>query len=86
MTSVMNTSKPARFCPPLTMPNSAACLIEFVVSPPAFARPMILALTPALQQDELKSCVLSGARPSEDLAAVLQDDGSVSRSSAWPNA
>jgi len=35
---------PARLCPPLTMPNSAACLIALVVSPPALARPMIFAL------------------------------------------
>src|SRR5450756_2794863 len=44
LTSLANTSKPANFCPPLTMPNSAPCLIELMVSPPAFARPMILAL------------------------------------------
>src|ERR1700687_3953829 len=42
-TSLANTSRPARLCPPLTMPNSAACLIELMVSPPALASPMILA-------------------------------------------
>jgi len=36
--------QPARLWPPLTMPNSAACLIELIVSPPALARPMICAL------------------------------------------
>src|SRR5216683_3111547 len=42
-TSLANTSRPANFCPPLTMPNSAPCLIELMVSPPALARPMIFA-------------------------------------------
>src|ERR1035437_1920805 len=44
LTSLANTSKPAHFCPPLTMPNSAPCLIELMVSPPGSARRMSLAL------------------------------------------
>src|SRR5215470_15654524 len=42
-TSLENTSRPASFCPPFTMPNSAACLIELMVSPPALASPITLA-------------------------------------------
>src|SRR5215470_17423470 len=42
-TSLANTSNPASFCPALTMPNSADCLIELIVSPPALARPTTLA-------------------------------------------
>src|SRR6516162_9467756 len=38
-----NTSSPASFCPPATMPNSPACLIELMVSPPALAKPMTFA-------------------------------------------
>src|SRR2546423_12444220 len=57
----MNISMPASFCPPATMPNSAACLIEFVVSPPALASPMILALELcACSRKEEKSALLSG--------------------------
>ena len=45
------------------MPNSAACLIEFVVSPPALARPMIFAFDDcACSRNELKSWLLSGTR------------------------
>src|SRR6201990_818103 len=40
--SLANTKRPAIFWPPLTMPNSAACLIELMVSPPALARPITL--------------------------------------------
>src|ERR1700741_2442508 len=43
LTSLANTRRPANFCPPLTMPNSAPALIELMVSPPALARPTILA-------------------------------------------
>jgi len=39
----MNITIAARFCPPATMPNSPACLIALMVSPPPFASPMILA-------------------------------------------
>src|ERR1700730_5467347 len=55
-----HTKSPASFCPPLTMPNSAACLIELTVSPPALARPMICALDPcACNRKEEKSEVVS---------------------------
>ena len=40
--SVMNQQAGQRL-PPGVMPNSAACLIELMVSPPALARPMICA-------------------------------------------
>src|ERR1700733_1828675 len=42
--SLMNTRSPAKCWPPAVMPNSAPCLMELTVSPPAFANPMILAL------------------------------------------
>src|ERR1043166_3363022 len=62
-TSLANTSRPANFCPPLTMPNSAPCLIELMVSPPALASPMILALDAcACSKNDEKSLVLSGWR------------------------
>jgi hypothetical protein len=41
--SLMKISRPASFWPPSTMPNSDACLIELMVSPPALASPMIFA-------------------------------------------
>jgi hypothetical protein len=45
------------------MPNSAACLIEFDVSRPAFARPITLALELcAWRMKEEKSEVLKGWR------------------------
>src|ERR1700716_127258 len=60
-TSLANTSRPARFCPPLAMPNSAACLIELMVSPPALASPITLALEAcACSRNDEKSLVLSG--------------------------
>src|SRR6201747_139816 len=61
LTSLANTSKPAIFCPPLTMPNSAACLIELMVSPPALASPITLALEAcACSRNDAKSEVPSG--------------------------
>src|SRR6187455_3679685 len=63
LTSEANTRRPASDWPPLTMPNSAACLIELMVSPPALARPTILALDDcACSRNDEKSCVLSGWR------------------------
>src|SRR5471032_2281656 len=63
LTSLANTSRPASFCPPLTMPNSDACLIELIVSPPALARPMTFALDVCdCSRNEEKSLVLIGAR------------------------
>src|SRR5713226_744528 len=60
--SLANTRRPARLCPPLTMPNSAACLIELMVSPPALARPMTCALEDwACSRNDEKSLVLIGA-------------------------
>src|SRR5438034_1932464 len=60
-TSLANTSRPANFCPPLTMPNSAPCLIELMVSPPALASPMILAFEDcACSRNDEKSLVLIG--------------------------
>src|SRR5215813_1466648 len=62
-TSLANTRRPARLWPPLTMPNSAACLIELMVSPPALARPMTLAFDDcACSRNDEKSLVLSGWR------------------------
>src|ERR1700704_5106002 len=63
LTSLANTSKPASFWPPLTIPNSEACLIELIVSPPALARPMTLAFDAwACSRNDEKSDVLSGWR------------------------
>src|SRR6476646_11436151 len=60
-TSLANTSSPANFCPPLTMPNSAPCLIELMVSPPALARPMTFAFEDcACSRNDEKSLVLIG--------------------------
>src|SRR5215475_2203414 len=60
-TSLANTSRPANFCPPLAMPNSAPCLIELTVSPPALARPMTLALEDcACSKNDERSLVLIG--------------------------
>src|SRR5436190_15787751 len=60
-TSLANTRRPANFCPPLVMPNSAPCLMELIVSPPALARPITLAFDAcACSRNEEKSLVLSG--------------------------
>src|SRR5919112_5029300 len=60
-TSLANTRSPARLWPPLVMPNSAAALIELIVSPPALARPITLALELcACSRNDEKSLVFSG--------------------------
>src|SRR5207302_1076964 len=62
-TSLMNTKRPAKFWPPLTMPNSAPCLIELMVSPPALASPMTFAFEDcACRRNDEKSLVLIGWR------------------------
>ena len=72
--SEMKTSMPARFWPPLTMPNSDACLIELMVSPPALARPMIFAFDACAcsRNDEKSEPWERMAHLAEHLAAVLQ--------------
>ncbi len=64
--------RPAKLCPPLTMPNSAPCLIELMVSPPALARPMTLAFDDcACSRNEEKSVgVERDADLAEHLAAI----------------
>ena len=59
------------------MPNSAACLIELVVSPPALASPMIFALDDcACSRKEEKTELLSGClTPPSTLPAIGGDDG-----------
>src|SRR3954469_3587959 len=83
-TSLANTSRPARLWPPETMPNSAACLIELVVSPPALARPMTLALDAcACSRNDEKSAGLIGAlTPPSTLPPLAVTTADVSRSSA----
>src|SRR5215471_15277857 len=88
LTSLANTRSPANFCPPRTIPNSAPCLIELIVSPPALARPMILAFDDcACSRNEEKSLVLSGTLtlPST-LPPLASTAAAVSRSSACPKA
>ncbi len=70
------------------MPNSAPCLIAFVVSPPAFASPMIFAFDDcACRRNDEKSEVFSGWRTlPTTLPPAFSTTASVSRSSAWPNA
>ncbi len=72
----MKTSRPARFWPAATMPNSAACLMALVVSAPALARPMILAFDAcACSRNEEKVLGREGmAHLAHHLAAVLHDD------------
>ena len=72
----MNSSSAASFWPPLTMPNSAACLIELVVSPPALARPMILAFEACAcsRNDEKSDGVQRMLDAADHLAAVGRDD------------
>src|SRR5215472_6809871 len=61
LTSLANTSRPANLCPPLTMPNSAPCLIELIVSPPALASPMTFAFDDcACSKNDERSLVLIG--------------------------
>jgi hypothetical protein len=79
--------KLASFWPLGTMPNSAACLIELIVSPPALARPMILAFDIwAWRRSDEKSGVLSGCLASPSTLPPLCSTTLVmSRSSAAPN-
>src|SRR3569833_2446637 len=63
LTSLANTSRPASFCPPLTLPNSAACLLELIVSPPALASPITFAVDDcSCSKNDEKSAVFSGGR------------------------
>src|SRR5919206_2534883 len=58
-TSLAKTRRPASFWPPLAMPNSEACLIELMVSPPALDRPITLAFDAcACSRNDEKSDVL----------------------------
>ena len=87
-TSVMKASSAARFWPPLTMPNSDACLIELMVSLPALASPMILARDAcACSRNDEKSVPGKGWRtwPST-LPPFFTTTAAVSRSSASPKA
>src|SRR3546814_19241322 len=62
-TSVEKISRPASFWPAATMPNSDACLIELMVSPPALARPITFAPEAcARSRNEDHSLVPSGCR------------------------
>src|SRR6516164_1047462 len=74
--SLMKISRPASFWPPSTMPNSDACLIELMVSPPALASPMIFAFEAfALQQERRE--IGAGewvAHFTKHLAAALHHD------------
>src|SRR5258707_4512048 len=78
----------ASFWPPATMPNSAACLIALVVSPPALASPITFAFEDcACSRNDEKSEVLSGClTPPSTLPPLAVTVAAVSRSSAWPNA
>src|SRR6516225_5280525 len=82
--SLMKISRPASFWPPSTMPNSDACLIELMVSPPALASPMIFAFEAfACSRNDEKSVPGNGWRtlPST-LPPLFTTTASVSRSSA----
>src|SRR3546814_5702355 len=75
--SVTKTSSPASFCPACTIPNSAACLIELIVTVPALAKPMTWEPDPcAWSRKEEKSDVLIGTRTaprrSEEHTSALQ--------------
>ena len=67
--------KAARLWPLLMMPNSAACLIALVVSPPALARPIISLSTicACSRNDEKSLPVERMTHLAEHLAAVLLD-------------
>ena len=71
-TSLMKTSRPAKCWPPAVMPNSAPCLIELSVSPPALASPMIFAFEScACSRKEEKSLVVERrADAAQHLAAI----------------
>jgi hypothetical protein len=84
----MKTRKPASFWPPETMPNSAAALIELMVSPPALARPMMLALEAwACSRKDEKSEVFRGwSTAPTTVPPLASTTDRVSRSSALPKA
>jgi len=78
---------PASFCPPATMPNSAACLIALWCRRRHWQGPMIFAFELcACSRNEEKSALLSGADPAEPLPPLAVTTAAVSRSSAWPKA
>ena len=70
------------------MPNSPACLIELIVSPPALARPMTLALEAcACSRKDEKSVPGKGVRTAPTtLPPFLVTIAEVSRYSEWPKA
>src|SRR5271154_5572689 len=70
-TSLISIRRPANFWPPFVMPNSAPCLIELMVSPPALARPMIL---PLEQERREILGVERHAHLAQHLAAIGLDD------------
>ncbi len=66
------------------MPNSEACLIELIVSPPALARPMICAFEAcACSRNDEKSLVLIGClTPPTTVPPAAFTTAETSRSSA----
>src|SRR6266404_3310161 len=76
--SLSNIRRPAsRWPPPRPMPNSAACLMVLIASPPALARPMILAFD-ACACTRLGGKVLVGEwmpHRAQHLAAGRLDEG-----------
>ena len=84
LTSLANTSRPAKLLAALDDAELGACLIELMVSPPALARPMTFAFEVcACSRNDEKSVVLSGWRtlPST-LPPFASTTAAVSRSSA----
>ena len=86
--SVMKASSGEASAPLFIRPNSAACLIALMVSPPALASPITLAFEAcACSRKDEKSDVLSGCRT---LPSTLPPDFTttlvVSFSRSWPNA
>ena len=85
----MNTSSPATFTPRRAKPNSAACLTQLIVSPPALARPTTLArdACACTRKDEKSEVAGKGVRTCPaTLPPAARTKFAVSRSSAWPKA
>src|SRR5260370_40656662 len=84
----MKSSSAASFWPPATMPNSDACLIALVVSPPALASPTTFAFEDCAcsRKDEKSDELIGCFTPPSTLPPLAGTTAGGSRSHAWAEA
>src|SRR5260370_7025053 len=84
----MKSSSAASFWPPATMPNSDACLIALVVSPPALASPTTFAFEDCAcsRKDEKSDELIGCFTPPSTLPPLAVTTPAVSASHPRPQA